>query len=139
MKYLLNTNICAYFINQTHPAVADRIRSLRRNRLGVSAITWAELWHGAEGGNRREIAAKKLAVFADAIGLLPFDHDAAVAAGAVLASLRRAGTPIGPYDALIAGHALALGATLVTHNTREFQRVKGLKLADWTLPSPSAK
>ena len=67
MKYLLDTNICAYFINRTHPAVAAHIQGTRAGQIGVSAVTWAELWHGAEGGNRRESAAQKLAVFREAI------------------------------------------------------------------------
>ncbi len=100
--------------------------------VGVSAIVWFELMFGASKSTKRsEVERRRLRTFAGQLEVLPLDLAACEAAAAVRAQLEAVGKPIGSYDTLIAGHALALSATLVTHNTREFSRVRGLKLADW--------
>ena len=78
------------------------------------------------------VKAQMLAEFLSPLEVLPFDEDAAESYGEIRAALEKSGKPIGPLDTLIAGHALSLGATLITNNVREFQRVKGLKLESWT-------
>ena len=94
-------------------------------------ITSYELYCGLAGANRPDQERQKIEHFVSMIVELPFDAAAAVAAASIRAELERAGTPIGAYDMLIAGQAVASGLILVTNNVREFQRVRGLKLESW--------
>lgn len=134
MRYLLDTNICIYLLNGRYPQLADHLRQVGRDALCVSAVSWTELWHGVARSEQPQHSSKRLESLSKNVDVLPFDAEAAISAGKVIGVLRQAGTPIGPYDGLIAGHALALGLTLVTHNVREFRRVKGLQWVDWTVP-----
>ncbi len=130
MRYLLDTDICIYAINERPPKVLQALRDHHSAGLGVSAITASELHFGvARSGSPRN--AEALRRFLAALDVVAFDEAAAQMAAEVRAGLASQGTPIGPYDSLIAGHAQALGVTLVTNNTREFGRVPGLKLANW--------
>ncbi len=133
MRYLLDTDICIYLLKHANPALAARVQAHPADALGISAITLAELWHGVGGGTQPARSAERLRTFISLIRPAAFDETAAQVTGHVFADLQRSGKPIGPKDTFIAGHALALGATLVTHNVREFQRVKGLRLVDWTV------
>lgn len=131
MKYLLDTNICIFLINKKSLRVLDHIRAQDVGDVGVSSVTAAELEYGvAKTGSTRNKAA--LAAFLLPLDVAPFDADAARAYGEVRAGLEKAGTPIGPLDMLIAAHALSLGCVLVTNNVREFRRVSGLDVEDWT-------
>jgi tRNA(fMet)-specific endonuclease VapC len=130
MRYMLDTDICIYAINERPPEVLQALREHHAEGLGVSAITASELHFGvARTGSERN--ARALRQFLAALEVAEFDVPAAEVAGQVRAWLAGQGTPIGPYDSLIAAHAQALGVTLVTNNTREFERVPGLKLANW--------
>ena len=130
MRYLLDTDICIYAINERPPKVLQALREHYAEGLAVSSITAAELHYGVErSGSARNREA--LARFLAALQVLPFDERAAALSGQLRAWLATQGTPIGPYDTLIAAHAHALGLTLVSNNTREFERVPGLKLANW--------
>ncbi|TMI78711.1 MAG: type II toxin-antitoxin system VapC family toxin [Bacillati bacterium ANGP1] len=134
MSYLLDTNACVALINGSPPQVRARFQraSSTGDFIGVSSITAFELWYGVAKSARRDVNSQRLeAFFAGPIDLLPFEDEDARKAGEVRAALERAGTPIGAYDVLIAGQALRLGATLVTANVAEFDRVKGLAWKDW--------
>ena len=101
--------------------------------VGVSSVTVAELRYGAERSSRPAQNHEALDAFLLPLEVLGFGPEGAAAAyGRVRAALERAGTPIGPLDTLIAAHALSLGVALVTNNVREFSRVSGLKIEDWT-------
>lgn len=127
---MLDTDICIYAINERPPKVLQRLREHYAEGLGVSTITASELHFGvARSASARNATA--LRGFLANLTVVEFDLGAAEVAGQVRAWLSRQGTPIGPYDSLIAAHAQALGVTLVTNNTREFERVPGLKLANW--------
>lgn len=106
---------------------------LRNNAVVVSAITYAEMRFGATGkkASPRHIALVD-AFCARLDAILPWDRAAVDATTKIKVLLAQAGTPIGPNDTAIAGHAIAAGATLVTNNTREFARVRGLAWEDWT-------
>lgn len=130
MRYMLDTDICIYAINERPPKVLQALREHHAEGLGVSAITASELHYGV-GRTGSERNARALRRFLDALEVADFDASAAEVAGQVRAWLASRGPPIGPYDSLIAAHAQALGATLVTNNVREFERVPGLKLANW--------
>ena len=130
MRIMLDTNTCIFVINNNH-AVRSRFVSEYPFGLSISAITEAELWFGIENSSAPEKNAETLRSFLTTVEILPFDTVAAAEYGRVRMKLKRAGTPIGDRDTLIASHAKALGLTLVTNNTREFKRVEGLLIEDW--------
>lgn len=132
LKFMLDTNICIYTI-KNKPETLRSIFNAHDGQMCVSRITHMELVYGAE---RSAAAEKNLAVvegFLARLEVLDFDQAASEQAAQVRAELAMQGTPIGPYDALIAGHARSLGLTVVTNNTREFARVAGLRVVDWTV------
>ena len=130
MRYMLDTNICIYLIKRRPAAVTAALLQHEAEGVGVSIITVCELAYGAaKSASARNQAA--LRHFLEPLEVADFDHAAAMAYANVRAALDSAGTPIGPLDTQIAAHALSLGITLVSNNTREFERVPGLKLANW--------
>ena len=129
MRYLLDANAIIALLNDTTSPIARRIRRYTPRDVGISAVVIHELYYGAFKSQR---AGKNVArVDALQFPVLEFDQEDARQAGEVRAHLASKGTPIGPYDVLIAGQARARKLTLVTHNTTEFQRVPGLKVEDW--------
>lgn len=130
--YLLDTNHCIYLINGKYPEIARRLARQETGSVALSSITTSELWYGVENSARRVQNRAALAKFLLPLEILPFGEDAAQAYGKIRSVLEKAGRAIGAMDLLIAAHALSLSATLVTHNRREFQRVPGLKVEDWT-------
>ena len=130
MRYMLDTDICIYTINERSSAVLRAFRQFQSTGLGVSSVTAAELFFGvARTGSQRNLDA--LRRFLATLEIAPFDALAAEVFGSMRAWLASRGTPIGPYDTMIAAHAQALGVTLVSNNTREFRRVPGLKVENW--------
>lgn len=130
LKYMLDTNICIFTIKNRPQTVREAFER-QHGRLCISAITLMELIYGAE---KSAIPEKNLAViegFSARLEVLKYDADAATHTGQLRAELAKAGTPIGPYDQMIAGHARSLGLVLVTNNLREFARVPGLRVEDW--------
>lgn len=131
---MLDTCICSFIMREQPAAVIKRLEQavLRNHRIVVSAITYAEMRFGATGpeASPRHIALVE-AFCARLDAILPWDRTAVDATTEIKVALRQIGTPIGPNDTAIAGHAMAVGAILVTNNTREFERVPGLKLEDW--------
>ena len=132
MKYMLDTNICIYTIKHKPPEVIKAFLCHEPDDMCISSITYGELMHGVEKSQAVERNRAATTLFLSAISILPFDSDAAEKYGAVRADLERKGTPIGPMDMLIAGHARSRGLILVTNNTREFFRVNELEVEDWT-------
>jgi tRNA(fMet)-specific endonuclease VapC len=131
----LDTNIAIYVINRRVPSVRHRLAEQLRlgTEIGISAIALFQLRYGHVRNDRRAEAERLLAEFlAPGIVVLPFDAEDAAHAGDIRAHLESKGTPIGPYDYLIAAQARRRGATLVTANRREFERVPGLMVVDWT-------
>jgi len=130
--YLLDTNHCIFLINHKYPQVGRRLARQKVGAVAVSTITTAELWHGVENSTRKEQNQAALGKFLLPLEVLPFDEKAAQAYGNIRCQLERMGKVIGAMDLLIAAHAVSSGAVLVSQNLREFQRVPGLKLEDWT-------
>jgi len=131
----LDTNIAIYVINRRVPSVRLRLAEQLRlgTEIGFSAVALFELRYGHARSDRRPESDRLLAEFlAPGIAILPFDVEDAAHAGDIRAYLQSKGTPIGPYDVLIAAQARRRGATLVTANGREFERVPGLLVTDWT-------
>jgi tRNA(fMet)-specific endonuclease VapC len=140
MDYLLDTNICIDLINRRAAwwqRLADRITAVKRARVLLSALTVAELRYGVAKSPSPDKNRLALDTFLVDFEVVAFDSPAAQAYGEIRATLEKKGTPIGALDTLLAAHAQSIGATFVTHNTREFGRVPGLKLVDWTRPAPT--
>ncbi|EGT5208864.1 type II toxin-antitoxin system VapC family toxin [Enterobacter sp. ESY66] len=132
--YMLDTNICSYIMREQPEAVLKRLEQavLRRHRIVVSAITYAEMRFGAIGKRASPRHVQLVDAFCARLdAILAWDRAAVDATTKIKATLAAAGTPIGPNDTAIAGHAIAAGAILVTNNTHEFERVAGLTLEDW--------
>ncbi len=127
---LLDTNTCIYIINQRPAHVLARFRQHKAGDIGLSAVVAAELAYGvSKSGSQRNLQA--LQMFLAPLEVLPFDEGVVWQYGILRAQLERQGTPIGPMDTMIAAHAVALDAILVTNNMREFERVPGLRLQNW--------
>ncbi len=130
-RYLLDTNIVIFALRRGSESLRDRLRA-ERDRLVVSTITVSELAYGSAKSS--DPHANRLAVeqFLSLVSVLPFDVSAAQHAGEIRQQLGAVGAPIGGYDVLIAGHARSAGLAVVTNNTREFERVPGLEVVDWS-------
>lgn len=130
LKYLLDTNIVIYVIKQ-RPLQALAVFNQQQGHMAVSAITLAELVHGAEKSS--DVARNTVVVedFVSRLTVLPYDDKAAWQYGNIRAALEKLGQPIGINDLHIAAHARSNGLTLVTNNQREFERVPGLLLENW--------
>ena len=133
MRYMLDTNICIYAIKHKPEQVFIRLQEHDPAEICISSVTYAELVHGVEKSKAIEKNRVALAVLLANIEIMVFDSSAAESYGKIRAALEKAGAPIGPLDMMIAGHAKALGHTLVTNNTKEFERVTGLKLENWSV------
>ena len=131
MTYLLDTNVCIRYLNETESPIRSRMEGLSPDDVAVCSVVKAELFYGASKSQSPEETRAKLMEFFGGMTSLTFDDAAAETCGEIRASLAKQGTPIGPYDVQIAGIALAHGLTLVSHNTREFSRVPGLRIDDW--------
>lgn len=131
MKYLLDTNTCIRYLNRRSASIGQRLEKESPDDIVVCSVTRAELLFGAMKSNNIEKTRAIQREFLDTIATLPFDDAAAEHYGRIRAQLENAGTPIGPNDLLIAAIALAHDLTVVTHNTREFSRIPGLRLEDW--------
>jgi tRNA(fMet)-specific endonuclease VapC len=131
--YLLDTNICIYFLKGRHPVLRERVLQTDPKQICLSAVVEAELLFGLEKIKAPSSAYAALHKFLAQFASAPFDAKAASHYARVRASVEAAGTPIGPNDLIIAASALALSAVVVTNNVREFERVPGLQVEDWTV------
>ena len=132
MKYFLDTNICIYFLKGMYPKLKEKLLNHSPEMIVIPSITKAELLYGAEKSQRKEENLEKISEF-----LLPYRiqgfNDAETTAYAVIRKeLEEKGTLIGPNDMIIASIVLANNGVLITKNTKEFNRIKGLEIEDWT-------
>src|ERR1700676_955705 len=131
-RYLLDTNICIYIRQKRPEQVLRRLRKLRPGEAVLSVITYGELLYGAAKSVRRTEALERLHELVHFLPAMALPEAAAETCGALRADLESKGEMIGNNDLWIAAHALAAGLTLVTNNEKEFRRVRGLKLENWT-------
>ncbi len=131
MKFLLDTNTVSYYLRGV-PAMVKQIQSRKPALLAISSITAMELAYGVEKRQSETLTAAVLG-FISGVQVLPFDHEAARQAGKVRAMLERSGIAISLADSQIAGHALALGQTLISSD-RVFKQIRGLTVKDWSKP-----
>lgn len=132
--FMLDTCICSFIMREHPETVIKRLSDqvVRGNRIVISAITYAEMRYGQIGkkaSTKHKMLVDEFVKRLDAV--LPWDQQAVDGTIEVMSALTKAGTPIGPNDTAIAGHAVATGCTLVTNNVREFGRVDGLVYEDW--------
>lgn len=128
--HLLDTNTCIYAIRRRPPGVLARLNALNPNAVAISVVVAMELEVGAMRAQAQAYAPAVKRMLAELV-ILPLFDEARGHFARVKCDLMMRGLSIGPMDLLIAAHALALNATLVTNNEREFRRVKGLKLENW--------
>lgn len=131
--FLLDTNVCIRLLNQRQPALIQQFQAQRPEDIALCSIVKSELLYGARHSRQVEANLLLLEKFFQPLPSLPFDDRCAAEAGLIRADLAAQGTPIGPNDLLIAATARAYDAVLVTHNTREFARITGLRLVDWEI------
>lgn len=136
-RYLLDTNIASFVIKASRPRILERLAKQPRTSVGVSVVTEMELRFGlerlrVEHGHENQPLRWRVDEFLLGVPVLPLPDDISAAYAKVRAGLEKQGKSIGPLDTIIASHAVAIGAVLVTNNVREFGRVKGLRLQDWS-------
>jgi tRNA(fMet)-specific endonuclease VapC len=129
--YLLDTNICIYLIKKHPPKLLERLTRCSPDEVALSTVTVSELAYGVSKSRAHQQNAEALQMFLAPFQVLAYSTEAAFIYGDIRAELDRKGTPIGAMDLLIAAHAKALGATLVSNNLREFRRVPGLESENW--------
>ena len=131
MRYMLDTNICIYVIKHKPEKVFQKLQEVDPSDVCISSVTYAELVHGVEKSAAVDKNRLALSILLANIEILDFDVNAADGYGKIRADLEKNGTPIGPLDMMIAGHAKSLDYTVVTNNVKEFKRVSGLKIENW--------
>jgi len=130
LTYMLDTNICIYVMKNYPLDLREKFNSLAE-QLCISSITLGELHYGAEKSARRADNLTAVEHFVARLDVLSFDAKAAAHYGQVRAELELAGTPCGPHDMQIGGHARSQGLIVVTNNMREFSRMKGIRVENW--------
>ncbi len=131
MKILLDIDNCIHLIRYRPPEMLHRLARYSPGDVGISSITLAELEFGVSKSQQSEKNRAALALFTAPLEIAHFDEAAARTYGSVRAALEGTGQIAGALDMLISAHALSLNVTLITHNTREFSRISGLRLGDW--------
>lgn len=132
MKLMLDTNTCIYIIKQKPAKVLKHFKAYSVGEIGISSITLAELRFGVEKSQHVQKNEEALDAFILPLAIADFDEKAAKVYGGIRSMLEKTGNPIGSMDMLIGAHALSLNATLVTNNIKEFKRIKGLRVINWT-------
>ena len=135
MKIMLDTNTCIAVIKRKPAQVLKRLSAYKVGEVGISWVTLAELEFGVAKSQHVEKNQAALDEFVLPLEIANFDRETARVYGRVRATLEKKGAPIGSLDMMIGAHALSLGATLATNNTREFSRIKGLTIVDWLASS----
>jgi len=134
-RYMLDTDTCSYIMKRSHPAVLKRLQKVPTDDVCISVITKAELLFGIELSPRKSQDEAALNAFLRYVEVFDFPDAAALHYARIRAELRARGSMIGANDLFIAAHALCLGLTLVTNNTREFGRIRNLSIENWAARS----
>lgn len=133
MKYMLDTNILVFLIRNKSDRLIQRLKRVDISDVCVSSVTYAELVYGVEKSANKDKNRIALMTVLSGIKVLPYEEAGGEEYGVIRADLERKGSVIGPNDLLIASHAKALGLTLITNNMKEFGRINGLTVEDWTV------
>lgn len=133
MQYLLDTNIISFWMKGKCPGISDKLKEVPAQEIGIPAIVYGELLYGLYQSTNKNKLDALIESFAAAFRIVPYEEKAARKYGEIRARLKSQGTLIGSNDMLIAAVALAENAVLVTNNTKEFSRIEGLKIEDWSI------
>ncbi len=131
MKFVLDINTCIRFLKGKSPTMIKKIKNILTGDIIIPAIVRFELFYGAYKSDQQNETLIKLSNFLRSFDTIDIDNRVAETAGKIRADLDKKGTPVGPYDLLIAASALSREYKLVTHNTKEFSRIDGLEIEDW--------
>ncbi len=131
MRFLLDTSVCVDYLNGRYPGVVQRVQESDPADLGISSVVAAELRYGAEHSRQPRRNHDRLDILLSELPVVAFDGEAARVYGRVRQRLENRGEIIGPYDMMIAAHALCLQLALVTDNVRKFGRFRSLKVINW--------
>ncbi|WP_411824613.1 type II toxin-antitoxin system tRNA(fMet)-specific endonuclease VapC [Leptospira sp. 'Mane'] len=131
--FLLDTNICIFLIKKKSTILLDKLKKNYNKGIFISSLTLAELEFGIENSEHKEKNKLSLFEFLSIFEILPFEQSDTQAFGIIKADLKKSGNLIGSIDALLAAQAISRNLTFITNNTKEFKRVKNLKIEDWTL------
>jgi len=131
MKYLIDTNICIYIMNNHPPEVLEKFKHIGVGEVGISSISVSELHYGACKSKKIEQNIKRLEEFLYPFDILTYDENASREYGKVRSQLEKKGQIIGPLDMLIAAHAISRELAIITNNTKEFRRIRSLKVENW--------
>lgn len=132
MKWMLDTNICIDLIRDRPASLLERVASHAVGDIGISVVTLAELEYGVSKSSRPAKNREALEQFASPLEVAPFERQTTAVYGRLRSALEKKGQSIGSLDLLIAAHAVSLDVRLITHNVREFARVQGLRIEDWS-------
>ena len=133
MMFLIDTNICIYIINDHPPEVIQKFREIGIGNIYISSITVSELQYGACKSKQIKKHLKRLDEFLIPFEIISYDESAANYYGRIRSYLEKQGNVIGPFDMLVAAHALSENLTLITKSEKEFKRVKSLKVENWII------
>ena len=131
--FLLDSNICIHIVNRRNESIIQKFKQYGAHEIALCSVVKSELFYGAHHSQRVPENLKLLEFFFSPLTSFPFDDACAKQAAVIRADLAKQGLPVGPNDLLIAATALVNNLTLVTHNTKEFERIEGLKLVDWLI------
>lgn len=132
LRYMLDTNFCISTIRDKPAGVRSAFK-LHHAQMCISSITVMELLYGVERSTQQQSNLAEVEGFIARLDVLDYDSTAAAHTAQIRAELRKSGMQIGPYDQMIAGHARSRGLVVITNNTKEFRRVAGLRIEDWTV------
>jgi len=133
VNFFLDTNICVYFLKGLYPSVLENIQNTNPNNIKIPSIVKAELLYGAEKSQHKTKNLTNINRFLEPFEIISFDDDCSIIYSKMRYTLELKGTVIGPNDYIIAATTAAKNGILVTNNTKEFQRIKNLKIENWTV------
>lgn len=131
MIYYLDSNICVYFLKGLYPSIMENIQNINPSNIKIPSIVKAELLYGAEKSQQKTKNLSIIKRFLEPYEIIPFDDDCSIVYSRIRSSMELKGTIIGPNDYIIASTVLAKNGILVTNNTKEFERIKNLKIENW--------
>lgn len=133
MIYYVDSNTCVYFLKGLYPSIKENIQNVNPNNIKVPSIVKAELLYGAEKSQHKARNLANINRFFEPFEIIPFDDDCSIVYSKIRSAMELKGTVIGPNDYIIAATVLAKNGILVTNNTKEFEKVKNLKIENWTV------
>jgi tRNA(fMet)-specific endonuclease VapC len=131
VKYIFDTNVCIQILKGNSVKIKDKLAVVSNDNIIIPAVVRFELFYGAYKSNNPDKTLKILHEFLNAFDSLSFNDSIAEKCGEIRGSLEKSGTPIGPYDLIIAATAVSENLILITNNLKEFSRVKDLQFEDW--------